>query len=279
MLACIRKERGYASAHQFFKSVGGSKTLGLSFMSYWDVERGKKLPKSWRIKALLAALGIEPHSPGAKELILAYFRTLSGSDELAQMLATPDAPGAELPSRELEEAAAHQAQAKCTINLTLRQWELLAKDMVTDITNDVLVDTTGWVTVEELAEATGFKPEAVKKAYKTLASAGLADISGDKARSRLSGKVINAPPRIPETIKLKIALQEHMETWLAGAEIVDRNCMSLRMTKGAVDKYRRHLETAVNLANVYGDPEANRKESAIYAIRTRIYRVAPRNAK
>lgn len=278
-LAGIRKERGYASAHQFFKSVGGSKILGLSFMSYWDVERGKKLPKSWRIKALMGALGVQQHSPAARELILAYFRTLSGSDELAQMLAAPAVPGADQPGSGLAEAAAHQSQAKRTVNLTLRQWELLAKDLTTDITNDILVDTCGWVTVWELAEATGFKPEAVKKAYKTLAAAGLVALSGDKAKSKLFGKVVNTPPHIPEAIKIEAALREHMETWLAGAEIVDGKCMSLRMTKTALDNYIRHLGTAVDLASVYSDPEANRHESAIYSINTRIYRVAPRKAK
>ncbi|MCX5792543.1 MAG: hypothetical protein NTY45_10100, partial [Elusimicrobia bacterium] len=109
VLSRIRKERGYPTAHKFFKSVGGSKTLGFSFVSYWDLERNKKLPKSWRIKALLAALGIDQDSPLAKELILAYFRTLSGSDELARSLAAPAAVSADLPSRELAEAAAHQA--------------------------------------------------------------------------------------------------------------------------------------------------------------------------
>ena len=68
VLSGIRKEQGYSSAHQFFKSVGGSKSLGCAFVSYWDLERGKKLPKSWRLKAIIAALGIEPHSPRAREL-------------------------------------------------------------------------------------------------------------------------------------------------------------------------------------------------------------------
>lgn len=279
ILSRIRKERGYPSAHKFFKSVGGSKTLGFSFVSYWDIERNKKLPKSWRIKTLLSALGIDQNSPIARELVLAYFRTLSGSDELTQMLAVPANASADLPGLGLAEAAAHQADARCAINLTLQQWEPLARDMVTDITNDVLVDTAGWVTVREMVAATGFKPEAVKKAFKALASAELADLAGDKARSNLSGKVVNAPPQIPETIKLKLALREHMKTWLAGAEIVDRKSMSLRMTKTALDKYRQHLKTAVNLANVYGDPEADRRESDIYSINTRIYRVTPRNAK
>ncbi len=278
-LAGFRKERGYASAHQFFKSVGGSKTLGLAFMSYWDVERGKKLPKSWRIKPLLAALGVDPHSAPARELVRAYFRELSGSDELVRILAGPASSGADLPGRELEEAAVNNAQISRSVNLTLKQWELLAGDLVTDITNDLLVDTPGWMTVLELAAESGFKPEAVKKAFKALASGGLADLSGDKARSRLAGKVVNPPPRIPETARLTSALREHMETWLAGAETVDRKSMSLRMTKAALEKYRRHLETAVNLASVYGDPGADRRESAIYSINTRVYRLTPRGRR
>ena len=105
VLSRIRKEQGYSSAHQFFKSIGGSKTLGLSFMSYWDVERGKKLPKSWRLRALITALGIDLHSAMAKEVVKAYFRALSGSDELVRILVPPACAVPELPGRELIEAA------------------------------------------------------------------------------------------------------------------------------------------------------------------------------
>jgi len=89
VLARLRKEQGYSGAYQFFKSAGGSKNLGLAFVSYWEMERGKKLPKSWRLKAILSALGIELHSPKARELVRAYFIALSGSDELLQILAAP----------------------------------------------------------------------------------------------------------------------------------------------------------------------------------------------
>jgi len=277
VLSRTRKERGYTSAHQFFKSIGGSKTLGLAFMSYWDMERGKKLPKSWRLKAIISALGIDQTSPAAKELVQAYFRALSGSDELVQILSVPAAAGAEIPDRELTEAAAAQAQARRTVNLTIEQWKLLARDLVTDISHDLLVDTAGWVTVRELSEAARFKPEAVRKAFKALAAGGLIELSGDKARSLLTGKVVNPPPVMPETARIKTALREHMKIWKEGAEIVDRNSMSLRMTKASLDVYRRHLEKAVNLASVYGDSEADRRESAIYSINTLIYRFFPRD--
>ena len=277
VLSGLRKEQGYPSAHQFFKSIGGSRTLGLSFMSYWDMERGKKLPKSWRLKAVISALGIEPHSSKARELVRAYFRALSGSDELVQILAAPAAAGADLPSRELAEAAAHQAQARRTVNLTVAQWKLLSKDLVTQISNDFLVDTAGWVTARELSDATRFKPEAIRKAFKALAAGGLVTLSGDKARSLLTGKVVNALPLIPETAAIKAAIIDKLKVWLAGSKVVDSKSMSLRMTKANMDIYRQHLEKAVNLASVYSDPEANKQESAIYSINTRIYRFAPRD--
>ena len=277
VLARLRKEQGYSSAHQFFKNVGGSKTLGLSFMSYWDMERGKKLPKSWRLKAVLSALGIGQQSPKAKELVRAYFRALSGSDELVQILAAPATAAVDLPSRELAEAAAHQARARRTVNLTVAQWKVSARDLATQIINYFLIDTAGWVTVRELAEATRFKPEAIKRALKALAAARLVDTSGDKARSRLAGKVVNDIPIIPETMAIKTAVNANLETWLAGTKVVGGTNMSLRMTKANMQLYRQHLEKAVNLASVYSDCEADRQESAIYSINTRICRFAPRD--
>ena len=87
-LAKIRKEQGFSSEYNFFKNIGGSKSLGLAFISYWDMERGKKLPKSWRLKEIMAALGLDQHSAGARELVRAYFKALSGSDDLIQILAS-----------------------------------------------------------------------------------------------------------------------------------------------------------------------------------------------
>jgi len=276
-LARIRLEQGYSSAHQFFKSVGGSRTLGLSFMSYWDMERGKKLPKSWRLKSVLSALGVEQRSPKAKELVRAYFRALSGSDELVGILAAPAAAGADLPSRELAEAAAYQAQARRTVNLTVAQWKVSARDLATQIINYFLIDTAGWVTLRELAEATKFKPEAIKRALKALAAAKLVDTSGDKARSRLAGKTVNAIPNLPETTAIKAAVNANLETWLEGAKVVGGTSINLRMTKANMQVYRQHLEKAVKLASVYSDYEADRQESAVYSIDTKIFRFAPKD--
>lgn len=278
VLSRIRKEQGYPSAHQFFKSIGGSKAIGLAFVSYWDMERGKKLPKSWRVKAIISALGIEQHSPKAQELVRAYFKALSGSDELVQILAAPAAAAvADLPSRELAEAATHQAIARRYCNFTLAQWKLLAADQVTNICNNFLLNTAGWVTVRELSDATKFKPEAVKKALKALAVGGLIEFSGDKARSPFVDKVIRSLPATPEVATIRVALLDHWKKWLAGSKQVNKKTMTVRLTKANLDLYRQHLEKAVDLAAVYDSSEVSRAETAVYFVSLDIFCSFPKD--
>jgi len=277
VLSRIRKEQGYSSAHQFFNSIGGSKGLGLAFMSYWDMERGKKLPKSWRLKAIMAALGIEQHSTKAQELVRAYFRTLSGSDELLQTLSVPAPTDADLPSRELAEAATHQAFAQRSVNLTIEQWKLYARDMVTHICNHFLVNTAGWVTIRELADATKFKPEAILNALKALASGGLIEFSKNKARSPFVKSVIRRLPNTPATAAINAAIRNHWKTWLADSKLVELQRITLRMPKANLDIYRQHLKKAVDLSTVYENAEENRQDSAIYVIDARIFQILPRD--
>jgi len=276
VLSRIRKEQGYSSAYHFFKSVGGSKSLGFAFVSYWDIERGKKLPKSWRLKAIIAALGLEQHSPKAQELVRAYFKALSGSDELVQTLSAPAPASPDLTSRELAEAATNQALVMRTVNLTMEQWKLRSRDMVTNICQVYLVNTTGWVTVRELSEATKFKPEAIRKALKALAFVGLIELSGDKARSPLTQKMIKPMPMTPATAAVNAALRNNWKAWLADSKLIDAKRMSIRMTKASLDIYRQHLEKTVNLSCVYGNSDENRQDSAIYYIDASIFQIFPR---
>lgn len=277
VLSRLRKEQGYSSAHQFFKSIGGSKSLGLAFVSYWDMERGKKLPKSWRLKSIMAALGIDQYSPKARELVRAYFNALSGSDELLRILSVPASAAADLPGGELAEAATRKVLAQLSVNMTLEQWKARTRDMVTQICQSFLANTMGWVTVRELSDAAKFKPEAIRKALKALASGGLVDFSGDKARSLFAGKMIQIPPMTPGTAAIRAALRNNWDTWLADSRLAANKRLIVRMTKANLDLYRQHLEKAVNLAAVYGNAEENRRDSAVYFIDASVFQILPRD--
>ena len=277
VLSRIRKEQGYSGAYNFFKGVGGSKSLGFSFVSYWDIERGKKLPRSWRLKAIIAALGLEQPSPKARELVRAYFKALSGSDELVQTLSAPAPASSDLPSRELAEAAVHQAMAQRKAHLTVEQWQLCARDLMTYIIQYFLFNTSGRVTVTELAGATGFKPEAVRKAVKALSAAGLADFSGDKVQGLFAKKLVELLPATPATASIKAALRAHAIKWHEGSKRVDGRRIIVRMSKANLAIYREHLLKAINLASIYSNSEEDLKDSCIYSMDAGIYQMIPRD--
>ncbi len=274
-LSRIRKEQGFPSAYQFYKGVGGSKGLGLAFVSYWDMERGRKLPKSWRLKAIMAALGIEQRSAKAKELVKAYFKALSGSDELIQILAAPDPVAADLPSREMAEAATQKALAMRSTNLTIDQWKLCARDLETYICQYFLFNTAGWITVQELAQATGFRPEKIKKALKVLAAGKLAELSGDKVRGLFAEKLVELLPLTPATAPVKAELRKHLIAWMEKASRVDTKRITVRMSKANLDIYRQHMGKFVNLASIYCNSGENRQDSAVYLIDAGIFQMLP----
>jgi hypothetical protein len=277
VLSRLRKEQGFPSAHQFFKAVGGSKGLGLAFISYWDMERGKKLPRSWRLKSIMAALGIAENSPKAQELIRAYFKALSGSDELVRALSAAAPAAADLPSRELAEAALQQAIAQRRVHLTTDQWRICARDLTTYIIQYFLFNTAGRVTVRDLSDATGFKPEAVRKAVKALAAAGLADFSGDKVRGLFAKKLVELLPATPATASIKAALRAHAIKWHEGSKRVDGRRIIVRMSKTNLAIYREHLVKAISLASIYSNSEEDLKDSAIYSMDAGIYQMIPRD--
>jgi hypothetical protein len=225
----------------------------------------------------MAALGIENPSPKARELVRAYFRALSGSDELVRSLAAPAPEAADLTSRELAEAATQQALAQRYVNLTPEQWRSRTRDMVTNICSNYMVNTAGWVTLLELSDVTKFKPGAIKKALKTLAAAGLLELSGDKARCPLAGRVVKLPPVTPATAALVAKLKGHWETWLADAKVVSFKAFTVRMTKAHLNIYAQHIKKAVSLAALYDNAAENKDESAIYHISAKILQALPKD--
>jgi len=271
----IRSDHGFSTAHQFFKGMGGSKTLGISFVSYWDLERGKKLPRSRNLKALMAALGIEIRSSEGRDLIGAYLKSLLGSDELLEAVAPPSACQY-LPGQDLAETAARGALARLAVNLTMEQWQARTRDVASHICHSFLANTSGWATIAELAAATKLKPDIIRKALRSLASVGLVEFSGDKARNRLEGKVIQAPPITPATAAIRAALRNNWNAWLADSELVSGKRRAVRMGKDGFALYRQHLERTLDLAEVYANPAESRQDSAIYLIEAGIARVLPK---
>jgi transcriptional regulator with XRE-family HTH domain len=271
-LAKLRKERGFSGAHKFFKCSGGSKTLEMSFTNYWDLERGKKLPKSGHLKAIMAALGVMPNFPQARALVRAYYTALSGTDELLQILAGPAAPGAGLPGAELADTIFKQAMFGNGERLTPEQWELHTRDMETYLCMCYLTVTADWVTVQELSSATRFKLASVRSTLKALAAGKLIELSGDKARTPLAHRCVLSPAKSPETAAIFTRINNYWDKWLAAPDVLSRNQIIVRMSGRNMDSYRLSLAKAVGLAAAYHNSGESREDSEVYYIESRIFK-------
>lgn len=271
VLARIRRERGFPSAHKFFKGAGGSKGLGLSFVSYWDIERGKKLPKSWRLKDIISSLGLNLRSPQAAELVRAYFMALAGSEELLNVIAPPAARADGDPAR----TAARRAASHLSVQLTPEQWKARTRDALTNLCASCILETEGWLTVRELAAGAGVPATAVRKSLRILAESGLIELSGDEARGKHAGKFVQLPPMNPATAPIRAALRGNWDAWLTKSKRSSFKRYVVRLSDDDLLEYRPRLDEAVGLAAIYGNPAADRSSSALYLVEGSIFRVFP----
>jgi hypothetical protein len=250
----------------------------MTYVNYLNLEKGKSLPKGSRIEPLQKALGLASESSEARELARAYFNALGCSSKLLDTLSGPTMPAPDLPSRQLAEEMTHQVLRQRSVNLTTQQWKTRSRDIVTQVCNCFLNNSVGWVSIQELSEATKFTPKEIKKALQALASAKLVKLSGDKAQSPLAGKFVKHLPTTPETAELLAAIRNQWKQWISGIKPTHTKAFTARITKTNMERLWQHLDEALNLAGVYADAQADRKESAVYYIGAHIYQAIPKNS-
>ena len=174
----------------------------------------------------------------------------------------------------------HAAKAleQLRVNLTLEQWKLCARDHTMCICQYFLFNTAGWVPVRELSAATGFRPEAVRKAVKALAAGGLLKLSGDRVRSPFAEKLVAVLPSTPATAGIRSALCAHLDKWLEKSKRIDGEGkrITVRMSSANLDIYMQHLQKAVNMAAIYDNSAENRRDSAVYIIDSSVVRIFPK---
>jgi len=271
-LARIREEQGFTSAHAFYRSREGRRNLGLSFANYLNIEKGRSLPQSRRVRPILAALGLSESSPQARELANAYLVSLLGSDDLLVMAGGGRSAA---PGRSLAEEAAHQAISQRAVQLSIDQWNVMAQSRAAYDCHIFLVNTPGWVALEELRKVTGLAAPALKKTLAALASAGLVEVSGPRVRSPLARKALKSPGPLAAVATLQAALYNHRKAWTEDhAKLVHLSHLTVRLPKANVDRYAHQLAEAVQLSAVYGDVERT-ADTAVYLVEGRIYSVFP----
>src|SRR6185369_14338100 len=190
------------------KAAGGRRGLGMLYPNYMALERGRSLPKPWRLEAILKALNLSPTSPQGRELVNAYLVSSLGSDALLKGLeASPVASSAAS-----EELARHALRLRST-QLELTQWRVLAADPAAYYCHVYLINTPGWSKESELAEALGLPAAKVRAALGALAGAKIVERSRGRARSPFAYKWVRTLPHLPATLNLKSAILRHREAF------------------------------------------------------------------
>ena len=271
-LAAVRKEQGYATPFAFFKGRGGRKGLGLTFANYLSLEKGENLPKGWRLKKLIDALGLEAHDARTRGLLRAYFAGVLGSPELVDLLlgagADPVSSG-----QSLAERAARQARAATRIQLDLSQYKILADNPGAYACHVILCNTAGWTEGAHLAKLTGHSLPQIRKELQKLKAAKLALVSGAKARSTLEKHFVEPPT---PTVALSAAyakMSGHRRRWVEDrGRAVHGAYLLLRARKGTFAQYFDHLDEAVKMSAIYGDMDPA-ADSEMYLVEGKITRL------
>lgn len=266
-LARMRREQGFASPHAFYKGSGGAQVLGLSFPKYLLLERGRSLPKPWRFKAIVKALGLAPGTQEHSELVRAYLVSMLGDAELIESLGSARAP-----LGSLDAEAARMAIRQRAVNMDLDQWRASAEDAHTFLVDHYLTNTPGFVELSKVAKAIGLHESKVQGAVKRLAAARIVEVSGKRARSRFAYKLVKPLPMTPATAGIQAAIEKHWEGMLGAGKLLHKSRLTVRMPKGNVPRYIQQLQQAVDVASAYGDVEAD-PDTEVYAINAGLFKL------
>lgn len=273
VLGSVRREQGFQTPYAFFTSRGGRKGLGLTFANYLGLEKGKSLPKGWRLGRLLEVLGLPPHSPRARELVYAYLACVLGSEELLRGVVR--APSSDLAPAafKLAASAAKQAIGERKVQLSLEQYRVLAKVPGAYACHILLKCTEEGIELGELARMAGAGPAVVKRAVAALKSVKLARVSGSLAKSPLANNYVTPPPLTPAFASIYTALQSQRAEWVKKhGSVVFNSYLQIRTRPDKIENYFNHLADAVNMSAIYADNE-KREGSDIYLTEARVVRL------
>lgn len=272
-LTRLRRERGYPTAHGFYKSRGGRRGLGLSFANYLALERGRSLPKGSRLPKILSALGLVANSKGGKELVYAYLKDVLGSDKLLRPLLSPAAQDPAPPGLALAEAATRQAVRQRSVQLTLEQYRVLAKSQTAYACHVVLANSWGWMERKELAKIVDAQKGDLDAALKSLGKAGLARFQGRRVRSPFAGKYVIPPNITPHTASIHAGLLKHRTHWVKQrGRMAFNRYLLLRMPLDKMTAYLPHFNEIIRMSSIFGDV-ARSPDSNVFLVEGRVVRL------
>ena len=265
-----RKTQGFPSAYAFYRARNGNKTLGMTFGKYLGLEKGRSLPKPFRLERLLSALGLLPSSRDARVLVRAYLSDLMGSELLLKPLFDSGPTGTAIAdTRSFEERAAKQALEHRRVELTMDQLKLLASSLSVHVVQALIKTWAEGYTMAELARAAGVPVSEAKKAVSALEKAKLAKVEKGKVFSPYVHNQLGRPKPTAALAGVFGAYQKYRAAWQERGSVVHASNLIIRTPRRNIERYFEHLDVALEHAGIYAD-NYKREGSGLYLIEGRV---------
>lgn len=137
----------------------------------------------------------------------------------------------------------------------------------------ILANTKAWVDKKELGAMVGRSGKPLEAALKSLAAAGLAELSPGRARSPVAGRYVVPPVVSPATSGIYARLQAHRDEWARSCGKVDfARYLMVRSSKGKFAAYLPHLTDVIGMSALYGDI-GEVDDPALYLVEGRVTRL------
>jgi hypothetical protein len=205
-LTRLRKGAGFPTAYRFYHDNGGAPFFKVSYRNYLMMEQGRNLPVLGRLARIIMGMRIPERTPQARELTLAWLRTMAGDEAYADLLEPLFHQGAPARASSPAEDALSRTLAEKKFHITHDQILASVASFETYKCFFVMESDSGLWTAEALAKALGMKKAEADKALKAFLKVGLVKAEGKGYRSRMVGQLVEYPagPAFPSGVLAKL---------------------------------------------------------------------------
>jgi hypothetical protein len=206
-LTRLRKGAGFPTAYRFYHDNGGAPFFKVSYRNYLMMEQGRNLPVLGRLARIIMGMRIAERTPQARELTLAWLRTMAGEEAYADMLEPLFSQGAPANSSSPAEEALRRTLAEKKFHITEAQILATVSSFETYKCFFVMESDSGLWTAETLAKALGIKKAEAEKSLNSFLKVGLVKAEAKSGyRSKLAGQLVEYPagPAFPPGVLGKL---------------------------------------------------------------------------
>lgn len=272
-LVRLRKEAGFPTAYRFFHDNGGAAAFKVSYRNYLMMEQGRNLPMLGRLARILIGLRTPQGTPAAKELTLAWLRTMAGEENYAELLEPLLSPGAQARYVSPADEALRRTLAERKYHMTEEQLLATISSFEVYKCAFTLETDSGVWTAESLAKALGIKKTVAGRALKDFVKAGLVRAEGKGAyRSRLAGQLVEYPVTAALRPEVLSRLKGYLKRFELECPVEYANMGLVRADADAMRGYYPMLKADVEASHAYSTTRKTAKSAGFFVV-ARVHRL------